>query len=223
MALKLRARCRNSPLRRIETATSKSPAETLDDASMTSRNGPVTDRVRKKARTRAKGHRADDLQEVAAQGRHEGLEILHEIAQPQGPDDPAVGRDGMLKYIMSVLSVELGRIDICFSPRREAWISGRKRWFSMSRASFSESARTMPAASMTVILVPVFRPSRDQAIEAPPFRPGEEGGDLAFEKPGHALQARGPFGDVVRLIAGGANKVTAAASRTITDAYRRRS
>ena len=54
MPLKLRARLRNSPPQRVETVTSKSPAATLDDASMTSRSGPVTDRVKKMARRRAR-------------------------------------------------------------------------------------------------------------------------------------------------------------------------
>ena len=68
-------------------------------------------------------------------------------------------RSGMLMYIMSALRVELGRMDISFSPRREAWISGRKRWFSMSRGSFSESARTLPSTPITVIRVAVLRPT----------------------------------------------------------------
>ena len=53
MALKLWANRLNSPLRRVETVTPKSPAATRADASMTSRTGPETDRARTKAMARA--------------------------------------------------------------------------------------------------------------------------------------------------------------------------
>ncbi len=129
---------------------------------MTSRRGRVTDRVKKKARTKATAVTAPTTLKRSA--RSVPMRVSKSFMKPlsrRAPTTRPPASTGMLRYIMSVLRVELARIDICRSPRREAWISGRKRWFSMSRASFSESARTTPAASMTVIRVPVLWPCEE--------------------------------------------------------------
>ena len=117
----------------------------------------------------------------------------------RAPTTRSPSRSGMLMYIMSALSVELGRMDISVSPRSEAWISGRKRWFSMSRGSLSESARTPPSAPMTVILVGGL-PAEvgDQAFQVSGGGPREVREDLSFEDVGQVLQFRGALVDVVR-------------------------
>ena len=200
MALKPRARSRNSPLRRVETAMSKSPPATRFEASMTSRRGPVTDRVRKEGQDeREEGDRRRRSGRACRAGRRAGLRsrFMNTLSR-RAPTMRPPSRRGMLIYIMSALSVELGRMDICVSPLEGGLDLGSEEMVLHVPGFFFRVGQDCPVG------VDDGDPGRGvpadgchEGLEIPGGGPGDVREHLAFEEPGHVLQAGGPLFDVM--------------------------